>query len=280
MSLQMEAMPGANSSATSAGVRYGRGIGGGGRNDLNGLHELFDKLSRVHQGGGVRQREVSSGDLVKFEPREGEAVAAAGVHLFSVRGPMGLVKADLYFVEELWRNSGKRTAMEWLRSRQVTRLQANGSGSGHPTTSSSGISSTVSSPRAPPTRQHSFGLETASVGSSAAASSATTVGNSGFQLRPAPMGRFAAGYDLTVGAGADVSVAPSVVGDANLSALRKASRQPGEMANNRGMSSSAAFRKAAEHADPQSVDLTGLMYTDAAHLVREETSTETFFDSD
>ena len=159
-------------------------------------------------------------------------------------------KVDLYFVVELWRCMGKREALEWLRGQQAQRRQSHMSvGSAGP---SSGMNSAVSSPRGL-SRQTSMGIETASVTSSAAASMATTaVLSGGFQVvhRVLP---------------------PATAAGVHVVGPAQPPRSGGTSPDNK------ARQRRGPAPSRSSVDMSGLMYTDAAHLVRDA-STENFPD--
>jgi hypothetical protein len=62
-----------------------------------------------------------------------------------------LVKADLYFLEELWRSVGKREAMNWLHSRQMQISRAQQAGKGPQATLITSKSSAESSAMSTPT---------------------------------------------------------------------------------------------------------------------------------
>ncbi len=62
-----------------------------------------------------------------------------------------LVKADLYFLEELWRSVGKREAMNWLHSRQMQISRAQQAGKGLQATFVTSKSSAESSAMSTPT---------------------------------------------------------------------------------------------------------------------------------
>jgi hypothetical protein len=62
-----------------------------------------------------------------------------------------LVKADLYFLEELWRTVGKRDAMNWLHSRQMQISRAQQAGKGPQATFVTSKSSAESSAMSTPT---------------------------------------------------------------------------------------------------------------------------------